>query len=72
MITLKRVCLILFILLCFFIHSLRNKTNESLLIQDEEIVVSLFTVGDNLIHHTIYEAAYVNQEYNFLPFYEDI
>lgn len=39
----------------------------------EPASVSLIAVGDNLIHNSVYEDAYVgNGEYDFTPMYEDI
>lgn len=38
----------------------------------EEYVVKMVAVGDNLIHDSIYQAAYVNSTYDFKPFYENI
>lgn len=41
-------------------------------IEFEHYQVSLIAVGDNLIHHTIYESAYQDGSYDFKPFYQDV
>lgn len=39
---------------------------------EKQYQVSLVAVGDNLIHHTVYEAAYTKEKYDFKPIYKEI
>src|SRR5690606_4745531 len=40
--------------------------------EDETYVVRLVAVGDNLIHSNVYEAAVIDNSYDFHPMFEDI
>lgn len=52
-------------------ETIRDTMNETTTEEQEKVYrTSLVAVGDNLIHDAIYEAAYKDGKYNFMPFYE--
>ncbi len=64
------------ILFCFLILSSCKMidSDEQIVDINEKLIyhASIVAVGDNLIHHTIYESVYQKGSYNFEPIYEDI
>ncbi len=58
-------------ILCFVLLLLTFSLFSCSKVSGESNKVSLVAVGDNLIHHTIYKAAYHHQ-YDFKPIYKDI
>jgi poly-gamma-glutamate synthesis protein (capsule biosynthesis protein) len=51
---------------------LTNDEDEELMLESLEFKVSLVSVGDNLIHETVYKAAKTGTTYDFKPMYQEV
>ena len=72
-IILKKILFLGLLILIFFIYTNKLEEPPKIEIDNEDYYhVSLFAVGDNLIHNTIYESAYVNGTYDFIPIYKEV
>lgn len=68
----KKIIFLLLIILLVFSFKTKQKTKEVLELENDYYHVSLFAVGDNLIHSTIYKAAKLDGKYDFKPMFLEV